>query len=164
MSTLEPTSLEALLSHREANAGGPEYRRVWLYHSHAYFDHTSEEAVANARAFMELIRSTFAGNTHVEVHSFIARPAGPHPRGSFEVLFTQEALAEYVSWLMFARPAAIDVLVHPLTRCQSLDHTQRAIWLGAPLAIDTPMLEKVDADLLAAGRSEESIIDATKRH
>ena len=32
------------------------------------------------------------------------------------------------------------------------------------MAIDRPMLEAVDAELMASGRSEESIIDGTKRH
>jgi aromatic ring-cleaving dioxygenase len=98
------------------------------------------------------------------VHSLISAPAGPHPRGSFEVLFTREAFADYVSWLMFARPESLDTLIHPLTRSQTLDHTARALWLGTPLAIDQPMLEAVDATLLASGRTEVSIIDGTKKH
>ena len=113
---------------------------------------------------MGLIRRTFAGTAHLEVHSFIPAPAGPHPRGSFEVLFTREVFADYLSWLMFARPERLDILIHPLTRSQTLDHTARALWLGTPLPIDRPMLEAVDARLLASGGTEASIIDGTKRH
>lgn len=159
-----PTSLETLARYRAAHTGSPESRRVWLFHSHTYFDHTAPERVAEARAFMELIERTFAAINHVELHSFISAPAGPHPRGSFEVLFTREVFAEYVSWLMFARPESMDILIHPLTRSQTLDHTTRALWLGTPLAIDRSMLEAVDATLLASGRTEESIIDGTKKH
>lgn len=158
------TSLEALRLYRAAHVDGPESDRVWLYHSHAYFDHAAPERVAEARAFMDLTGQTFAATDHVEVHGFIPFPAGPHPRGSFEVLFTRAAFADYVSWLMFARPESVDILVHPLTRSQVLDHTRRAFWLGTPLALGCAMLEAADARLLAAGRSEESIIEGTKTH
>ena len=158
------TSLETLLQYRAAHIDSPESRRVWLFHSHAYFDHTAPECVAKARAFRQLIGRTFAATSHVEVHSFVPFPAGPHPRGSFEVLFTREAFADYVSWLMFARPKELDILIHPLTRSQALDHGTRALWLGTPLAIDHAMLAGVDARLTAAGRSEESIIEGTKKH
>jgi aromatic ring-cleaving dioxygenase len=46
------------------------------------------------------------------------------------------------------RPERLNILIHPLTRSQVLDHTARALWLGTPLAIDRRMLEAVDAKLL----------------
>jgi DOPA 4,5-dioxygenase len=159
-----PTSLETLLRHRAAHAGAPESRRVWLFHSHTYFDHESPERVAEARAFMELVRRTFSTTPHVEVHSFVPFPAGPHPRASFEVLFTREVFTEHVSWLMFERPPTLSILIHPLTRAQTHDHTTRALWLGDQLDVRRDILEAVDAKTLAAGRSEESIIEGTKRH
>jgi aromatic ring-cleaving dioxygenase len=159
-----PTSRETLVRYRAARADRHESRRVWLFHSHTYFDHAAPDCVAEAREFMDLIQRTFAATAHVEVSSFIPAPAGPHPRGSFEVLFTREVFADYVSWLMFMRPGSLNILIHPLTRSQTLDHTTRALWLGTPLAIDGPMLEAVDAKLLASGRTEESIIDGTKKH
>lgn len=158
-----PTSLDTLLRYRAARADGPESRRVWLFHAHAYFDHVPE-CVAEARAYKDLVERTFAATAHVEVHSFVPAPAGPHPRGSFEVLFTRDAFADYVPWLMFTRPERISILIHPLTRSQTADHTVRALWLGTPLELDRAMLEAVDARLLASGASEESIIDRTKRH
>ena len=159
-----PTSLETLVRYRAAHAGGPESHRVWLFHSHTYFDHTAPECIAEARAFMDLIQRTFAATAHVKLHSFVPAPAGPHPRGSFEVLFTRDVFAHYVSWLMFTRPGRLDILIHPLTRSQTVDHTERALWLGTPLAIDRAMLEEVDAVLLASGRTEVSIIDGIKKH
>ena len=57
------TSLEALRRHRAIHADDPESRRVWLFHSHAYFDHGVPERIAEARAFMDLVIRTFAG-TH----------------------------------------------------------------------------------------------------
>lgn len=159
-----PTSLERLLRHRAGHADADASQQVWLFHSHVYFDHTDPERVAEARAFRELIRTTFAVTAHVEVNSFFAAPRGPHPCGNFEVLFTRDAFADYVSWLMFTRPGSLDVLVHPLTRSQTLDHTTRMFWFGTPHELDRGLLEKVDARLLAAGTSEESIIEGTKRH
>jgi aromatic ring-cleaving dioxygenase len=72
--------------------------------------------------------------------------------------------ADYVSWLMWTRPERLDILIHPLSRSQTLDHTTRALWLGTPRAINRSMLEAVDAALVASGRTEESIIDGTKKH
>jgi DOPA 4,5-dioxygenase len=126
------------------------------FHSHAYFDHAAPECVAQALAFRELIRRRFAASPDVQVRAFHAAPAGPHPCGSFEVLFTREAFADYVSWLMFARPREIDVLVHPLAGCQVLDHTARALWLGAPLPLDRRMLEAEDARLRASDASSKN--------
>lgn len=159
-----PTSLQTLQQYRAAHAHCCDSRRVWLFHSHTYFDHTAPECVAEARTFKSLIQRTFAATAHLEVSSFISGPAGPHPRGSFEVLFTREVFADYVSWLMFARPEKLDILIHPLTQSQTLDHTARALWLGTPLAIDRSMIEAVDVRVLASGATEESIIQATKKH
>jgi DOPA 4,5-dioxygenase len=150
--------------HRAANTEGPDSSRVWLFHSHAYFDHAAPERVAEAREYMNLIGQTFAATRHVEVHSFVPAPVGPHPCGSFEVLFTREALADYLPWLMFTRPRALAILIHPLTRSQVPDHTVRALWLGTPVAIDRAFLEAVDAELLGSSLSEETIIEGTKKH
>lgn len=159
-----PTSLKTLTQYRAAHSDGPESDRVWLFHSHIYFDHTTLECVAEARAFMTLIRQSFAATNHLEIHSFIPAPAGPHPCGSFEVLFTREIFVDFISWLMFARPERLNILTHPLSRSQVLDHTVRALWLGTPLPIDRAMLESVDAKLSASGQPEEVIIDRIKKH
>jgi len=115
-----------------------------LFHSPAYFDHTSPECVAEAAAFRSLTRRKFGSKGELVVRPMIPGPAGPHPCGSFEVLFPREVFADYVSWLMFERPERIDVLVHPLTGSHVLDHTSRALWLGNPRAIDRGMLEAAD--------------------
>ena len=157
-------SLESLLRHRVAHADAGESRRVWFFHSHAYFDHESPASVGEARAFQERIAQAFALHPHVEVHSFIPFAAGPHPRGSFEVLVTREGFADYVAWLMFERPPSISILIHPLTRSQMDDHGARALWLGDRLTLTTAPLEAMDARTRETGRSEEDIIEAAKRH
>ncbi len=140
---------------RAEHADCRESRRVQFFHSHTYFDHIAPGRVAEARGFMDLIRRTFAARDDVRVTSFTPAQAGPHPRGSFEVVFTRDVFADYVSWLMFTRPESLDILIHPLTRSQTLDHTTRALWLGTPLAIDRTVFETVDARSLASGGLEE---------
>lgn len=137
---------------------------MWVFQSRAHFDHDVPERIAEARAFMDLVVRTFAGTDHLEVHGFTPFPAVPHRRGSFEVLFTREAFADYVSWLMFSRPPWLDILVHPLTDSQLLDHTRRVLSRGTPVAMDGTLLKEADARLFAVGRSEESIIEGTKTH
>jgi aromatic ring-cleaving dioxygenase len=150
-----PGEPESCVQRGTARADGPEGRRACLFHAHVYFDDRAPDRVALARGFMDRVLREFAGTNHVEVHDFLARPAGPHPRGSFEVLFTREVYAEVLLWLTFARPAGLDILVHPLTRSQVLDHTQRAVWLGTPLILDRALLEAADARRSAVGRPEE---------
>jgi len=62
-----PTSLETLVRYRAAYADESESRRVWLFHSHTYFDHTAPQCVAEARAFRDLIQQTFAATAHAEM-------------------------------------------------------------------------------------------------
>jgi aromatic ring-cleaving dioxygenase len=159
-----PTTLLSLVAHRDKHAGAPEWQRVWFFHSHALFDHTAHERVQEAAAFRERIAQTFASTSHVEVHSFVPRPAGPFPRGSFEVLFTRDGFTEYVTWLSFERPEAVDILVHPLTRWQVRDHGDRALWLGRRLDLDMSLLQRMDDATMATSRSEEDVIEATKKH
>lgn len=56
---------EALRRHRAVHADAPESRRVWLFNSHAYFDHCVSERIAEVRAFMDLVIRTFAGTDHL---------------------------------------------------------------------------------------------------
>jgi DOPA 4,5-dioxygenase len=119
--------------------------RIQLFHCHAYFEQEVPQRIEEARAFRERIAEAFVGTPHVEVRSFIPAPAGPHPRGSFEVRFTREVFANYVSWLMLERPPDIDILVHPVTRSHVLDHTVRALWLGTPRPLDRAVLEAAQA-------------------
>jgi aromatic ring-cleaving dioxygenase len=65
---------------------------------------------------------------------------------------------------MFMRPKSLNILTHPLSRSQVLDHTVRALWLGTSAPINLAMLESVDVKLMASGQSEEIIIDRIKKH
>ncbi|MGZ3419553.1 MAG: DOPA 4,5-dioxygenase family protein [Polyangiales bacterium] len=159
-----PLTRSSLLAHRAATEHAPAGERVWFFHAHVYFDHEEPEQVEAARAFQRRIEETFAPSGHVEVHSFIARPVGPHPKGMFEVLFTRDAFTRYLTWLQFERPERMSVLIHPLTICQLADHTTHAIWLGRQLPLDPTLLVATDQKTAAIGRSEVDTIEAVKKH
>ena len=50
------------MRYRAAHAGGPESRRVWLFHSHTYFDHAAPGCIAEARSLSIVLRHWPLGN------------------------------------------------------------------------------------------------------
>jgi aromatic ring-cleaving dioxygenase len=76
-------------------------------------------------------------------------PVGPHPIGQFEInLFTPAQFGALVPWLVVWR-GPLSILVHPntvtpdgQTRAERVvrDHTERAIWLGERLPLDSAPL------------------------
>jgi DOPA 4,5-dioxygenase len=159
-----PLTRSSLIAHRTATEQQTPGERVWFFHAHVYFDHDEPEQVEAARRFQRRIQETFAPGGHVEVHSFVARPVGPHPKGMFEVLFTRDAFTRFVTWLQFERPERASVLIHPLTISQLADHTTHAIWLGRQLQLDSTPLVVSDQKTAAMGRSEVDTVEAVKKH
>ena len=138
-----PTSLATLVRHRAAHADCHESRRVWLFHSHTYFDHAAPECVAEARAFMDLIRQTFVATVHVELHSVQEGATLAHP-----------PLGAFLS-------GGIDSsTVVALMQAQS-SRPVKTFTIGFH---EQTYNEAADAKLLTSGRTEESIIDGTKKH
>lgn len=88
----------------------------------------------------------------LQVYRFWDRPIGPHPVAMFEVdLATPEQFGAFVPWLAVWR-GDLSVLVHPNTDAvqrgpdgadepkwvtDRRDHTDRAIWLGQRVPLDT---------------------------
>mgnify|MGYP002715450367 CR=1 FL=1 len=67
------------------------------------------------------------------------KPIGPHPIGSWETCCNYTALSRATSWFMQNR-GNHSVLLHPLTRFEVVDHTDRAMWLGKSMPLDlTPL-------------------------
>eukprot|EP00842_Homolaphlyctis_polyrhiza_P006375 jgi/Hompol1/6739/HPOL_001546-RA len=62
-------------------------------------------------------------------------PIGPHPIGSYEVWVPQEHFARAYSWFLLNRPPELMILLHPLTRQERRDHSERAVFLGGPPGI-----------------------------
>ena len=99
------------------------------YHAHIYF---KPDQFAQAAAIREAISNRFlvaAGKMH-------STPIGPHSRGMFQVIFSSSQFGQIVPWLMFQRQS-LSILVHPDTGEHLIDHTDRALWLGEQLLINT---------------------------
>ena len=94
------------------------------YHAHVYFDGDSRPRAA-------ALRDKVIATLPVECRDLADAPRGPHPAPQFRFSFTAAQFAEIVPWLMLNR-AGLDVLVHPLTHNSHADHSDYAIWLGAP--------------------------------
>jgi len=106
------------------------------FHAHVYFDAATRE---QAWALREAIERTF----DVQMGRFHEKPVGPHPRWMYQVLFRPDQFAAIVPWLALNRQG-LDVLVHPSTGDAVADHTDHAIWLGTPVALDVEVLRRAD--------------------
>lgn len=111
------------------------------------------------RMFISLFNTPFRANLsypvpELRIYRFWEEPIGPHPIAMFEVnLFTPAQFGAFIPWLVINR-GPLSALVHP--NCvdpetgeheeEYRDHTQRATWLGNPIALDLGMFH---------GREEE---------
>ena len=109
------------------------------YHAHVYF---SQDSIAQARALCEAAAQRFdvvMGRVH-------ERPVGPHPDWSCQLAFQPSVFAEVIPWLALHR-AGLVVFVHPLCDNEVLDHTDRAMWMGAVRPLDLSVLSNGPGDL-----------------
>jgi DOPA 4,5-dioxygenase len=104
------------------------------FHAHIYF----EGAVARDHAYglRAALLSDFGGTPG----GIREAPGGPHPLPDILVHIPVERFADAVPYLMLNR-AGLSILVHPETGSPVADHTDNALWLGAPLAIDVEFLK-----------------------
>ncbi|WQF86237.1 Putative Dopa 4,5-dioxygenase, DOPA-like superfamily [Colletotrichum destructivum] len=109
---------------------------------HIYHFQTNPEQVKYAKNLWERIRREFP---ELRIYRFWEKPVGPHPVAMFEVnLFTPAQFGAFVPWLAIYR-GPLSVLIHPNTTEEGFDHnatelrnhTQRAIWMGERLPLDT---------------------------
>lgn len=108
-------------------------RRVALFHSHVYFDVASGlDIVASLIKDISQMENVRVGRVH-EV------PVGPHTKAMFTVIVGAEAFGTIVPYLMLNRQG-LDVLVHPETGNDLLDHTEHALWLGNKVPLDLDKL------------------------
>lgn len=100
------------------------------WHAHVYY------ASAEERARAERLRAAIAERFPAAVLGrWRDAPVGPHSRAMYQVAFAPELLAGMVGFLALNR-AGLAVLLHPETGQQRADHSDHALWLGAPLALD----------------------------
>ncbi|KAF9407049.1 hypothetical protein BGZ94_002844 [Podila epigama] len=110
------------------------------YHFHLYYYQNNaksrESAIAIRNKLGDLIDQGYVTVVPQNVPGGIfPGPVGPHVIGSFEVWCPIESFARLFSWFTLNR-GKHSVLVHPLTREQLLDHTDRAIWMGQSIPLD----------------------------
>ncbi|KAJ3072010.1 hypothetical protein HK102_006335 [Quaeritorhiza haematococci] len=102
------------------------------WHFHIYW-HTQSPSSRSAALYLRnrILHLTFT-------HYFTAKPLptindspiGPHPMSSYEVWVPYESFARFYSWIVLNRPKDVSVMIHPLTREEVKDHTERAVFLG----------------------------------
>jgi DOPA 4,5-dioxygenase len=66
-------------------------------------------------------------------------PVGPHPRGSCQLAFGTELLADVLPWLVVNRNG-LTVFTHAETGDAIKDHTAHVIWLGPSETLDLAKL------------------------
>jgi aromatic ring-cleaving dioxygenase len=102
------------------------------YHAHVYF---ARDTMDQVRALCAAAAERF-DVTMGRVHE---RPVGPHPDWSCQLAFKPAVFAEVVPWLALHR-AGLVVFVHPISDNEVLDHTDRAMWMGAVRPLDLSVL------------------------
>ncbi|CEO95011.1 unnamed protein product (mitochondrion) [Plasmodiophora brassicae] len=117
------------------------------FHFHLYYFQTNNASSAYAAELVTRITAMSASmDTFIGVPLHLnTKPVGPHPVGSCEVWCPREYFARAYSWFALNR-GPLSILIHPLTRHELRDHTDRAAWLGPSFRLDlsvlSPLLDK----------------------
>ncbi|KAM7224054.1 DOPA-like domain containing protein [Rhypophila decipiens] len=131
---------------------------------HIYHHPNNPDQSTHAKHLWQRIRREFP---ELRIYTFFDRPVGPHPVAMFEVnLFTPAQFGAFVPWLAIYR-GPLSVLIHPNTVEPGVDHaemelrnhTQRAIWMGERIPLDTGLFKRFikareEAAAAAAGEGE----------
>jgi aromatic ring-cleaving dioxygenase len=101
------------------------------YHAHVYY-------VPATRDVAERLREALGAGFEVRLGRWHDQPVGPHPSSMYQVAFEVAEFARVVPFLMLNR-GELDILVHPLTGNDYLDHSSFAVWMGTrlPLRLET---------------------------
>ncbi|ORX63660.1 hypothetical protein K493DRAFT_322095 [Basidiobolus meristosporus CBS 931.73] len=117
------------------------------FHFHVYFFQNNKASRDKAHQLRKDIEQLTAEGHFVAVplkNAFNEEPRGPHPCGSFEVWCPREYLSQVLSFFILNR-RGLSILIHPLSRHEVLDHTERSMWLGTPYPLDiTALQEELD--------------------
>lgn len=97
------------------------------YHAHVYYN-------ATTRPRAESIREALGAQFTVTLGRWHDEPVGPHPISMYQVAFDADQFPGVVPWLM-ANHAGLSVLIHPNSGDDLGDHSERAMWLGAPVPL-----------------------------
>lgn len=109
--------------------------KITGFHAHVYYNTSSRDAAARVR---EGLGSRF----NVRLGSWHDKPVGPHPRSMYQVVFSPELFDKVVPWLMLNREG-LDILVHPETGDNVIDHLDHALWLGKKLKLNIDSFKRL---------------------
>lgn len=73
------------------------------------------------------------------------KPVGPHPIGSFETWVPVEYFAKLYEWFLQKR-SPLTIFIHPLTKNELVDHTDRVVFMGKSYTLNTDPLREVIPD------------------
>ncbi|MFV0295478.1 MAG: DOPA 4,5-dioxygenase family protein [Hyphomicrobiaceae bacterium] len=107
--------------------------KIESWHVHVYFD---ADTIETARRVCTEASEAF-GLVMGRMHQ---KPVGPHPDWSCQLSFGPEKIGDVIGWLALHRQG-LNVLIHPETGNELLDHTRHAIWLGAIRPLDTSIFK-----------------------
>ena len=104
------------------------------YHAHIYYDTTTRDAAAR-------VREGLGARFDVRLGRWHDKPVGPHPISMYQSAFKIAEFPRVVPWLMIYREG-LDVLIHPETGDDVIDHTDYAMWLGTILDLNIDALRR----------------------
>ncbi|GAA5843911.1 hypothetical protein JCM5353_006641 [Sporobolomyces roseus] len=103
---------------------------------HIYYSNPSQ--TLHASKLHRRIRYEFP---ELRIYKFWDKPVGPHPFPMFEVnTFTPDQFGALFGFLV-AHRGGLSVLIHPNTDDELADHTEKAVWMGEKLELDTSFLQ-----------------------
>lgn len=102
------------------------------FHAHIYFDAASRDAAAR-------VREGLGARFEVQLGRWHEKPLGPHPQAMYQVAFLPDQFGKVVPWLMLHREG-LNILVHPETGDDLIDHTKHSLWLGQKLDLNIEFL------------------------
>ncbi|CAG8573157.1 6522_t:CDS:2 [Diversispora eburnea] len=110
-----------------------ELEEIKEFHFHVYF-FQRDSAVKLREKIIKLTNKGFFHPVPYRITNFTP--------GSYEVWCPKEYFSRVYSWFILHR-GIHSVLIHPLTKDQLLDHTDRAVWMGSSVPLDTRWLRPV---------------------
>jgi len=115
---------------------------IFGFHFHTYFFQNNKNHQNEALKLRSMIEEEIRNGTLTDcaLNHLNMGPRGPHPIGSWETCCNISSVSNGVSFFMKHR-GRFNVLLHPLTKSEVIDHTERAFWLGQRMSLDTSVLE-----------------------
>lgn len=106
---------------------------ITAYDAHIYYDGASKQEAGH-------LRRAISRKFDFKIGRWRDKRNNLHGASFYLVLFAAESFQDFVPWLALNRQG-LSILVHPHTGDGFADHTDHAIWLGAPVAINAEILK-----------------------